>query len=64
MYVIYPDCLDKGLRPERALNIALSEMYINGVSTRKVSNIVEKMCGFEVSAQMVSRALKSPIGDQ
>jgi putative transposase len=61
MYVIYPDCLDKGLRPERALNIALSEMYINGVSTRKVSNIVEKMCGFEVSAQMVSRALNELI---
>ncbi len=54
----YPNCLDKGLRSERALNIALSEMYINGVSTRKVSNIVEQMCGFEVSAQMVSNASK------
>ena len=54
----YPNCLDKGLRSERALNIALSEMYVNGVSTRKVSNIVEKMCGFEVSAQMVSNASK------
>jgi len=54
----YPNCLDKGLRSERALNIALSEMYINGVSTRKVSNIVEQMCVFEVSAQMVSNASK------
>ena len=54
----YPNCLEKGLRSERALNIALSEMYVNGVSTRKVSNIVEKMCGFEVSAQMVSNASK------
>ena len=54
----YPNCLEKGLRSERALNIALSEMYVNGVSTRKVSNIVEQMCGFEVSAQMVSNASK------
>ena len=54
----YPNCLEKGLRSERALNIALSEMYVNGVSTRKVSNIVEKMCGFEVSSQMVSNASK------
>ena len=54
----YPNCLDKGLRSERALNVALSEMYVNGVSTRKVSNIVEAMCGFEVSAQMVSNASK------
>jgi len=54
----YPNCLDKGLRSERALNIALSEMYVGGVSTRKVSKIVEGMCGFEVSAQMVSNASK------
>jgi transposase-like protein len=54
----YPNCLDKGLRSERALSIALSEMYINGVSTRKVTNIVEQMCGFEVSAQMASNASK------
>ena len=54
----YPNCLEKGLRSERALSIALGEMYVNGVSTRKVTNIVEKMCGFEVSAQMVSNASK------
>ncbi len=54
----YPNCLEKGLRSERALSIALGEMYINGVSTRKVTNIVEAMCGFEVSAQMVSNASK------
>jgi len=33
-------------------------MYINGVSIRKVTNIVEAMCGFKVSAQMVSNASK------
>ena len=32
----YPASLEKGLRSERALKLALSEMYIQGVSTRKV----------------------------
>jgi len=31
----YPSALEKGLRSERAINVALSEMYIQGVSTRK-----------------------------
>ena len=54
----YPSCLEKGLRSDRALNLALAEMYINGVSTRKVTNILEKMCGLEVSSMQVSRAAK------
>jgi putative transposase len=52
----YPSCLTKGLRSERALQTAMAEMYLNGVATRKVSNIMEAMCGFEVSSQEVSRA--------
>ena len=51
----YPSCLERGLRSERALNLALAEMYVAGVSTRKVSKIVETMCGFEVSSSQVSR---------
>jgi transposase-like protein len=54
----YPSSLEKGMRSERALLIALAEMYIQGVSTRKVSAIIEKMCGFEISAMQVSRATK------
>lgn len=54
----YPSCLDKGLRSEKALTIALAEMYVNGVSTRKVTRILEKMCGLEVSSSQVSRAAK------
>lgn len=42
-------------RSERALVLALMEMYVQGVSTRKVSRIVEELCGFEVSASQVSR---------
>ena len=52
----YPQSLDKGLRSERALKVALAEMYVQGVSTRKVAHITEQLCGFEVSSAQVSRA--------
>ena len=51
-----PQALDKGLRSERALKLALAEMYIQGVSTRKVAAITEQLCGVEVSSTQVSRA--------
>ena len=54
----YPSALDKGIRSERALKIAMAEMYVQGVSTRKVSAILEKMCGLEVSSTQVSNASK------
>ena len=46
------------MRSERALNITLSEIYVNGVSTRRVSKIIKSMCGASVSSQMVSSAAK------
>jgi putative transposase len=52
----YPSSIEKGIRSERALKLALAEMYVNGVSTRKVSDIVEKLCGFGVSSSQVSKA--------
>ena len=52
----YPNSLEKGLRSERALKVALAEMYVQGISTRKVAAITEEMCGFSVSSTMVSRA--------
>ncbi|MRS03600.1 IS256 family transposase [bacterium] len=52
----YPSALEKGLRSERALTITLAEMYIQGVSTRKVKAITEQLCGVEISATQVSRA--------
>ena len=42
-------------RSERALILALQEAYVNGVSTRKVSRITEKLCGTEFSKDQVSR---------
>ena len=52
----YPQSLEKGLRSERALKLALAEMYVQGVSTRKVAAITEELCGFSVSSTQVSRA--------
>ena len=54
----YPSFLEQGLRSERALKISLAEMYIQGVSTRKVNAILSELCGFEVTSSEVSRAIK------
>jgi putative transposase len=51
----YPSALEKGRRSEQALNLALAEMYVQGVSTRKVSAIVEQLCGVSVSSTQVSQ---------
>jgi len=52
----YPSALEKGLRSERALTLALAEMYVQGVSTRKVKAITEELCGVSVSSSQVSKA--------
>lgn len=52
----YPDALEKGLRSERALTLSLAEMYVQGVSTRRVAAITEKLCGTAVTSMQVSRA--------
>ena len=52
----YPKALERGSRSEKALRLALAEMYVQGVSTRKVSQITEELCGCEISSSDVSRA--------
>ena len=52
----YPQSLERGMRSERALKLALAEMYVQGVSTRKVTEITEKLCGLNVTSSQVSRA--------
>lgn len=52
----YPQCLDKGSRSERALKLAVAEMYLRGVSTRRVEKITEALCGINFSSTQVSRA--------
>jgi putative transposase len=55
----YPSVLERGERSERALKLALAEMYVQGVSTRKVAEITRVLCGHEVSSMQVSRAAES-----
>jgi len=50
-----PSVLDQGQRHEKALTLAIAEMYFQGVATRRVSRIFEDLCGLEVSAAQVSR---------
>ena len=51
----YPTSLERGQRSEQALNLAIAEMYIQGVSTRKVEEIVRQLCGEGVSREKVSQ---------
>jgi transposase-like protein len=51
----YPSALEKGIRSEQALTLALAEMYVQGVSTRKVTAILEELCGTSVSSTHVSQ---------
>jgi len=51
----YPQALERGERSERALKLALAEMYVQGVSTRKVAAITEQLCGLQISSATVSR---------
>jgi putative transposase len=46
-------------RSERALVAALAEMYVQGVSTRKVRAITEKLCGHGFSASSISAINKT-----
>lgn len=53
----YPSALERGLRSERALTLSIAEMYVQGVSTRRVSAILEHLSGsLEISSGQVSRA--------
>lgn len=53
-----PSLFERYQRSEKALVLALIEMYIQGVSTRKVQKVVEQLCGLMVSASQVSALVK------
>mgnify|MGYP001499142363 FL=1 len=53
-----PSLFERYQRSEKALMAALIEMYVHGVSTRKVSRIVEQLCGHMISASAVSAVTK------
>lgn len=54
----YPSALEKGSRTEQAVNLACAEMYVQGVSTRKVITVLQSLLGPEVaiSSTQVSKA--------
>jgi putative transposase len=49
-----PSIFEKFSRVDQALVLSMVEMVVNGVSTRKVTNIVEQLCGESVSKSFVS----------
>jgi putative transposase len=55
----YPSCLEVGERSERALKLAIAQMYVEGVSTRRIKRITKELCGLDVSSSQVSRLCKT-----
>jgi transposase-like protein len=51
----HPSMFARWQRSERALLVACGEMYFQGVSTRNVQNVLQEMCGLEISSMTVSR---------
>jgi len=58
-----PSLFARYQRSEQALVLALQEMYLQGVSTRKVTTILETLCGTSVSASEVSALVRRLDGD-
>ena len=52
----YPIALTRGRRSDRALMLAIAEMYVKGVSTRDVEDVMKKLGLESLSATQVSRA--------
>ena len=51
--IFHPQCLNV-INETKSLMASMLEMYVSGVSTRKVSKIVEELCGKSVSKSFVS----------
>jgi transposase-like protein len=58
-----PSLFERYQRSEKAFVLAPVEMYIQGVSTRKVQKVVEQLCGVLVSASQVSALVKGLDGE-
>ena len=52
------ELFEKYKRMDQSFVLSMVECVINGVSTRKVSNIVEQLCGESISKSFVSKALE------
>jgi putative transposase len=47
--------LESGFRTDRCLNAAIAETYLQGVSTRRVSKVLEELCGLDITSTRVCR---------
>ena len=56
-----PDIFERYQRNEKTLIASMLEMYISGVSTRKVSQIVKELCGKKVAKSFVSKRKPSSV---
>src|SRR5699024_5178272 len=56
-----PTIFERYQRNEKALLASMLEMYVSGVSTRKVAKVVETLCGKSVSKSFVSTLTKPAI---
>jgi len=45
-----PTALERGSRSEQAMNLALAEIYVQGVSTCKVTELLQRLVGFNFSS--------------
>lgn len=50
----HSELFERYQRSEKALVLAITQMYVEGVSTRKVRDITEALCGLEISKSQVS----------
>ncbi len=50
------ELFERDQRSEKALVAALAEMYVQGVSTRKVKAVTEELCGHGFAASAISGA--------
>ena len=57
------EIFDRYQRSEKALVVGLMEMYLEGVSTRKVTEVTEALCGTGFSKSTVSRLAGELDGD-
>ena len=55
----YTQSLERGLRSQRAMMLTVAEMYVTGVSTRRVEKIMKSMGIESISSTQVSRANKA-----
>jgi len=56
----YPKSLERGVRSERAMTLPVAEMEAKGVSTRKITAVIEKLCGLEENVPEALADLNCP----